>query len=177
VTRLSGLHARLHELRGHVLEQDVQVDLLLVVRAEREGLLLADDGHHRLVVELGVVEPVQQMDGARARGRHADPDLAGELGVGAGAERGDLLVPGLDELDLSAVLVEAAEDPVDAVAGIAVHPADTVLVQTLQDVRSDGFRHGHGSFRGTFMAYPCAAATSARGRRAVSRLTARRGRA
>jgi hypothetical protein len=64
VPRLSWLHADRDQLRGRVLEEDAQVDLQVVVRAEREGLLLADDRHHRLVVLLGVVEAVEHVDGA-----------------------------------------------------------------------------------------------------------------
>jgi hypothetical protein len=48
----------------------------------------------------------------------------------------------LDELDLVAVLVEAAEDAVDPVARVAVHAADAVLVQPLQDVGADRLSHG-----------------------------------
>jgi len=48
-----------------VLEQRVQVDLLLVVAAQRAERLLADDRHHRLMVELCVVEAVEQVDRAR----------------------------------------------------------------------------------------------------------------
>jgi hypothetical protein len=53
------------------------------------------------MVELGIVEPVEQVNGARARGGQADADLAGELGVGARREGGDLLVANLDELEVS----------------------------------------------------------------------------
>ena len=67
----SGCHARLHELPGHVLEERVEVDLLEPLGAERHALLLADDRQHRLVVELRVVEPVEELDRARARGRDA----------------------------------------------------------------------------------------------------------
>jgi hypothetical protein len=52
------------------------------------------------VVELGVVEPVEQVDRAGTGGGQADADLAGDLGVGAGGEGGDLLVADLDELEL-----------------------------------------------------------------------------
>ena len=72
-------------LGGHVLVERAQVDLLLEVAAERHALLLADDGHDGRVVELRVVEPVEQVDGAGAGGRHADADLARELGVRAAA--------------------------------------------------------------------------------------------
>ena len=56
-------------------------------------------------------------------GRHADPDLAGELGVGARGERRELLVAHLDELELVADLVEREVQPVGAVAGVAVDAA------------------------------------------------------
>src|SRR3712207_5654492 len=97
------------------------------------------------MVELGVVQPVQQVNGPGAGGREAYDHLAGELGVGAGAEGGDLLVAGLNELDLVAVLVKAAQDAVDAVAGVAVYAVDAVLVKALEDIGSDGFGDERGS--------------------------------
>ena len=91
--------AHLHVLAGHVLEQAEQIDFLLVVATERRPLLLADDRDHRRVVEPGVVQAVQEMDRARAGGRHAHARLAGELGMGAGHERGDFFAGHLDELE------------------------------------------------------------------------------
>ena len=82
------------------LNRAEQVDLLLVRAAHRAAVGLADDRDHRHVVELGVVQPVEQVDRAGSRGGRADPDPAGELGVADGLERGHLLVPGLDELRL-----------------------------------------------------------------------------
>ena len=93
-----------------------KVDLLLEVAAHRSIEGLADDGHHRPVVQLGVVEAVQQVDRARPRGGQADPDITGELGVAAGHERGHLLVTGLDEPQLVLMAAKRAEDAVDAVA-------------------------------------------------------------
>ena len=96
-----------------------QVDLLLVVAAEAGARLLADDRQHRLVVELGVVEAVEQVDRAGPRGGQADAELAGELGVGARHERGHLLVAHLDELGAARAVaraLERADDAVDAVA-------------------------------------------------------------
>ena len=58
------------------LNSVTQVDLLLVVAAEASAGLLADDRDDRLVVELGVVEAVEQVDRAGAGGRHADAELA-----------------------------------------------------------------------------------------------------
>jgi hypothetical protein len=53
--------------------------------------------------------------------------------VRGGGERGDLLVAGLDELDLVAGLVEGAEQAVDPVAGVAVDVLDASLVEALED--------------------------------------------
>ena len=72
----AGVGRHLAVLVRDVLEQRLQVDLLLVVAAERHARLLADDREHRLVVELRVVEAVQEVDRAGARGREADADLA-----------------------------------------------------------------------------------------------------
>src|SRR3712207_8167858 len=49
-------------------------------------ILLADDGHHGPVIEFGVVETVQEVDGAGAGGSHTHPHLVGELAVGGGRE-------------------------------------------------------------------------------------------
>ena len=137
---LAGRDRQLDVLARHVLEERGEVDLLLVAAAERERALLADDRHHRLVVELGVVEAVEEVDGARPGGGEADADVASELGVAARHEGGELLVGGLDELD-AVNLVEAAEDAVDPVAGIAVDALDAVVGKALEDVLADGAAH------------------------------------
>jgi hypothetical protein len=66
VPHLLGIGDHVHVLVGDVLEEREQVDFLLVVAAERRSCLLADDRDHRLVVELGVVAPVQEVDRAGA---------------------------------------------------------------------------------------------------------------
>jgi len=53
----------------------------------RSWKLHPGDGEHGRAIELGVVQPVQQMDPAGAGGREADAELAGVLGIGAGHER------------------------------------------------------------------------------------------
>ena len=100
----------MHVLVRDVLEEIREVDLLLVAAAERCHGLLADDGDDRLVVELRVVQTVQEVDRAGARGGDADADLAGELRMAAGHERGHLLVANLDELGISVRAVEGAEE-------------------------------------------------------------------
>jgi hypothetical protein len=139
--RLRRVHARLAELARDVAEQPLQIDLLLVVGAERHALLLADDRDHGLVVLGGVVEAVEQVDRARPRGRHADADLAGELRVRARHERGELLVADLDEAELVRCAVERTEEAVDAVAGIPVDRAHAPAVQPLHDEVADGGAH------------------------------------
>ena len=145
LARLLRDHAVLDEL-GHVLEQNLEIDLLLVVRAERGALLLADDREDGDVVELRVVEAVEQVDRARARRRHADAERvgAGELRVAACHESGHLLVTGLDEVGVAVGPVERAEERVDPVAGVAVDAVDVPLAQALQEVVGDEL--GHWSF-------------------------------
>ena len=142
VPRLRRVHAVLDVL-GHVREQDRQVDLLLVVRAERGALLLADDRDDGHVVELRVVEAVEEVDRARTGGRHADPERvgAGKLRVTARHEGGHLLVAGLDEVGVAVGPVERAEEGIDPVAGVAVDPVDAPLAQALQDVVGDELGH------------------------------------
>ena len=91
--------ADLLHIFGDVGEHPVEVELLLVARAADGRSGLAADGEHRHVVELGVVEPGDEVGRARAAGREAHAELAGELGVRHRHERRHLLVPRLDEVD------------------------------------------------------------------------------
>jgi len=149
--RLPGHHARLDEVRCDVLVQRVRVDLLLERRPQPDALLLTEDRHHRLVVELGVVEPVEQVDRAPARGGHRAPDLAGELGVGGRHERRHLLVAGLDQLRVPIGAVQRSEHRVDPIAGIAVDAVDAPLTQALEQVVRD--EHGLASLPSTNRAF------------------------
>ncbi len=98
--------------------------------ADRLGL--PDDGHHRHVVQHGVIEAVEQVDRAGARRGHADPDLAGELGVAHRLEGGHLLVAGLDELRLGVGPAPRPEQPVDPVPGVAEDLIDAPFLESLQ---------------------------------------------
>ena len=104
------------------------------VGALGEPRLLAHDGHHRLVVQLRVVETVPQVDGARPGGGHATAHLTGELGVPARHERGHHLVSRLDELRVAVRPVESPPHAVDAVAGVSEDAVDAPLAQAIENV-------------------------------------------
>ena len=99
------------------------------------------DREHRLAVELGVVQAVEQVDPARPGGREADAQLAGELGVAAGHERGRFLVAHLDEADLVLALAQRLHDPVDAVAGQAEDDLDAPVDAGFDQNVRRGIRH------------------------------------
>jgi len=108
----------LHVVAGDVLEQGEQVDFLLVGAAHGAAVGLADDRDDGHVVQLGVVQAVEQVNGPRARSRHAQADAAGELGVPDRFEGRHLLVPGLNELRFVLRPAPGSEDAVDPVAGV-----------------------------------------------------------
>ena len=110
--------------------------------ADRVAGLLAGDRQHRHVVEPRVVEAGQRWEAPGPEVAMQTPELAGELGIGGGHERGHFLVPRLDELDLALGAVERAEDAVDAVAGIAEDHAHAPCVQPLNEKVADRLCHG-----------------------------------
>ena len=63
------------ERAGDVLEQRRQVDLLLVVAAERHARLLPGNRQHRHVIGPRVIEAGDEMRRTGAGGRDADADL------------------------------------------------------------------------------------------------------
>ena len=147
VAYLRRLRRKVHVLAGDVLEQRDQVDLLLVVPAHRDAVLLAHDRDDRLVVHLRVVEAVEKVDRAGARGCDADADLARELRVRARHERAQLLVARLDELDAPRVAAEGAHQAVDAVAGVREDALDPPLCHSLDDEVADRVAHRTLLFR------------------------------
>jgi len=86
-----------------------------------------------VVVELRVIQPVEQVDGAPTRGRQAAADLAGELGVRGGHERAHLLVPGLDQLRVTLGTIQRTQHGQDAVPGVTVNPVNTPLAEPVED--------------------------------------------
>ncbi len=90
-------------------------------------------GQDRDVVELGVVQAVQEMDGAWPRCGQAHAEPTGRLGITGGHEGGGLLVMDEDEADPVLVASEPFHDAVDAVAGQAEDGVDTPVRQSLDE--------------------------------------------
>jgi hypothetical protein len=75
------------------------------------------------------------------RGRQADAEPSGVLGVAAGGEGRRLLVPHLHELQLVLVRMQGFEDAVDAVSGKAKDGVHAPLLQPLD--QQLGYVHCH----------------------------------
>jgi hypothetical protein len=135
---LAGQHRGLHELRGDILEERLQIDFLLIRAAHGQPRRLPDDGDDRLVIELRVVQPVQQMDRAGAGRGQTDAHVSGELRMRAGHDRGHLFVAHLHEVHVAVRALERAHDSVDAVAGISVDAVNAPFIEALDEKVGDG---------------------------------------
>jgi hypothetical protein len=98
---------------------------------------LTDDCNDGLVVHLRIVKTVQQVNGTRPAGGHADADRAGEFSMSRCHERRKFLVPGLDESRFVSILSQARGDAIDTVAGESVDAFDTPLLHALHSVLAD----------------------------------------
>ena len=150
VRHLRGHGCGLDKGARHVLQKRLKINVLLVMRPHRGPRLLADQRDHRHVVAPGVVKTVEQVDRAGPRGRHAQPDLARELGMGRGAKPRHLLVPDLHEVDAGRVRViprfllhpvQRADQAADSVARIAVDAARAPMMKPFPDEIRDRVRH------------------------------------
>jgi hypothetical protein len=83
------------------------------------------------MIQLGIVEAVEQVNGSRSRSCHADADLAGVLGVGAGHKRCLFLVPHLHKLELLLLLLKCTKNTIDTITGIAINKLDVPQRETL----------------------------------------------
>ena len=137
----SGDGGHLDVLVRDVLEQRRQVHLLLVRAAERRRRLLSDDRDHGLVVELRVIQPVQEVNRARAGGREAHTDLARELRMRAGHERCHLLVAHLNQLWIAPGTIQRPEDRIDPVPRIPVDAMNAPLAEPSEQKVSGIFGH------------------------------------
>ena len=120
-------------VRGDVDEELVEVDVLLVMRADEIVKCVARDREHGLTVALRVVEAVQQVNAARARCRETDAKAAGVLRVAASSERCRLFVSHLNEAHALLVRAQRLENAVDAIAGEAEHRVHTPRGEPLDE--------------------------------------------
>src|SRR5215208_5666748 len=111
----------------------MQVNLLLIVGAERRTRRLTDDRDDRLVVHFRVIETIEQMDGARTGRCQAYADLTAELRMPACHERAHLLMPSLYEPDAILRAFECAHESVDAITGVTVDSPHAPIVETLNN--------------------------------------------
>src|SRR5689334_22930738 len=79
VTYLSRVYAHLHKIVSHVFKQGYQVYFLLVAATQCHACLLTYNRQHGLVVELGIVQAIQQMNSTGTRGRNTYTYFAGKL--------------------------------------------------------------------------------------------------
>ncbi len=141
VPNLRRRRSLLHISTGNVLEHRNQVELLLVLAAQRVARLLPGNRQHGLVIEQRIVQPGDQVRGARAGRCDADSDVAAELRIGARHERRHFLMARLDELRAITGAVERLDHTVDAIAGIAEDVTDAPFVKTGNNEIADGARH------------------------------------
>src|SRR5437667_9190681 len=99
VLYVRGTHDSLIE-NSNIHEKFVKCYILLCVGSDEIVELQSSDRQHRLAVELGIVESVQEMDATRARGRKAHADPSCELGIPAGHESSRLFMPHLNKSNL-----------------------------------------------------------------------------
>ena len=126
---------------AQVHQDPVQVDLLLVSSPELRRGLHAGDGQHRHVVQLGVVQPVDEVQSARPRRGHAHAELPRRLGIAGGHEGRRFLVVDQEEADPILVAPEPLHDPVDAVAGEPEHGVHPPVDQPLHHQFGCDLRH------------------------------------
>jgi hypothetical protein len=143
------IHHVFHVIRPHdsfvvfadIHEHLVEIDVLLGPGADQVVEGVASDGQDGLAVVLGVVQAVEQVDAAGARGGHAHAQRAGVFGVATGREGRRLLVPHLHEADLVLILPQRLEEAVDPTAGEAEDHLHVPVEETLD--QQVGYRLCH----------------------------------
>jgi len=116
---------------GDIHIQLVEIDILLVMRADQVVKGMAGDGQDRLQVAFRVIKAVQQMNASGAGGRKTNSKTAGELGIAAGGEGGRFLVPHLDESQFLLMRAQCLEDAVNAISGETENGIDSPLDEPL----------------------------------------------
>ena len=96
---------------------------LKVARADLRRRDLRRDGEHRHARTVAVEQTIDEVQIARSAAAGAHREIAGQMRLGAGRKRGDLLVPDMDPLDL-ALAAHRVGQSIQAVADDAVDSLD-----------------------------------------------------
>jgi hypothetical protein len=131
-----------HELAemAALLEQELRMGLLKIAAADLGRRDLRGDAEHGHARAVAVEQSVDEVQVARSAAAGADGELAAQMRLGPGRERGDLLVPYMDPLDL-ALAADGVSEPVQAVADDAVDPLDARSGERLGELICDRFCH------------------------------------
>src|SRR5690349_14339562 len=128
-------------VNADVHEQLVELDILLGVGMQEVVELQTRDRKHWLTIELGVVEPVQQMNPAGARSRNANPELPGPFRICARHEGGSLLVSHLDKTNLFLLFAQRLDHAVYAVSRKPEDHANAPVNQGIDEHLAGGLCH------------------------------------
>lgn len=112
------------------------------MRADQVVIGQPGQRQHRLAVELGIVQPIEQMQSAGSRGGQAYAELARELGIAARHERRCFFVPDLNEANLVLALPQRFHEPVDA---ISRKPKNDLYSPILDGIQEHFRCRGHGA--------------------------------
>lgn len=126
----------------HVDKRFIEIDILLIVRADQVMVGMAGNGEHRLAIAFSIVQPIDQMQATGTRGGQADSQAMSELGIGAGRECRRLFVPDLYECNTVLAGSQGFKESVDTVAGIAKDCIDAPGDQSLNE--RIGYRLSYG---------------------------------
>lgn len=105
---------------------------MLRMRVDQVMIVVPGDGQHRLAVELGIVESVEQVNAPRPGRCQANAKLARVFGIGASHECRRLFVAHLDKTDTLSALAQRFHNAVNAVAGKTENHFDPPIVNSIQ---------------------------------------------
>src|SRR5262249_39624193 len=112
-----------------VHEQFIELDVLLGMGMQEVVELQTRDREHRLTIELGIVEAVQQMNAAGTRSRNANPELSSPFRVSARHEGGGFLMSHLYKTNLFLLFAKRLDHTVNAISWDPEDHIDTPVNQ------------------------------------------------
>ena len=116
-----------------VLHQLRRVDTLLVARPDQIMERHAGNRDNRRAIHVRVIQAVEKVDGAGARGADTDAKLAGVLGKARRHKGGRFLVTHADVLDPILTLAQRFDDGINAVTDDAEAVCRAPCDQSLDD--------------------------------------------